>query len=44
VRVRAGATVIVALIAGGHVKNDTGVQTSARMVQIEPGQRLVVKW
>jgi len=26
------------------LKDDSGVRTEARMVQIEPGQRLVVKW
>jgi hypothetical protein len=26
------------------LKDDTGVRTETRMVQIEPGQRLVVKW
>ena len=26
------------------LKDDSGVRTEARMVQLEPGQRLVVKW
>jgi len=26
------------------LKDDTGARTEERMVQIEPGQRLVVKW
>jgi hypothetical protein len=26
------------------LKDDSGVRTEERMVQIEPGQRLVVKW
>ena len=26
------------------LKDDSGVRTETRMVQIEPGQRLVVKW
>ena len=26
------------------LKDDSAVRTEARMVQIEPGQRLVVKW
>jgi hypothetical protein len=26
------------------IKDDTGVRTKARMVQIEPGQWLVVTW
>jgi tetratricopeptide (TPR) repeat protein len=39
----------VAAPADGHklkmvLKDDSGVRTEARMVQIEPGQRLVVKW
>jgi hypothetical protein len=26
------------------LKDDSGVRTEERMVQIEPGQRVVVKW
>jgi hypothetical protein len=26
------------------LKDDSGVRTETRMVQVEPGQRLVVKW
>jgi hypothetical protein len=39
----------VAAPADGHklrmvLKDDSGVRTEVRMVQIEPGQRLAVKW
>jgi hypothetical protein len=39
----------VAVAADGHrlrmvLKDDTGTRSEERMVQLEPGQRLVVTW